>query len=156
MAIQRGQSLTRGSKSTKVTNQFGVVRSQASGFGEALGNVAEAATKFTQFQADIIDQNWKTDFKTKTLEFYTDLENKYLNSPQPDFNALKAEVDGYKSSLLNKAPKRFENLVKNYTDQNSIDVFDKVKNYSNKLLFKQTKDNLLLIYKMYKIRLLKI
>ena len=142
MAIQRGQSLTRGSKSTKVTNQFGVVRSQASGFGEALGNVAEAATKFTQFQADIIDQNWKTDFKTKTLEFYTDLENKYLNSPQPDFNALKAEVDGYKSSLLNKAPKRFENLVKNYTDQNSIDVFDKVKNYSNKLLFKQTKDNL--------------
>ena len=142
MAIERGQSLQRGTRSTKVTNQFGVVRSEASRFGEALGNVADAATKFTQFQADIIDQNWKTDFKTKTLEFYTDLENKYLNSPQPDFNALKAEVNGYKSSLLSKAPKRFENLVKNYTDQNSIDVFDKVKNYSNKLLFKQTKDNL--------------
>ena len=29
MAIQRGQSLTRGSKSTKVTNQFGVVSNEA-------------------------------------------------------------------------------------------------------------------------------
>ena len=141
MAIQRGQSLTRGSKSTKVTNQFGVVRSQASGFGEAFGSFAEAANKYTEFQIKIIDEQWKTDFKTKTNQYFSELDNKYLNSPNPDMASLKADITGYRDKIIDSAPKRFENLASGYIDQNSLDTFNRVKNYSNKITVKNLYDS---------------
>jgi hypothetical protein len=141
MAIERGQSLERGTKYTKVTNQFGVVRSEASGFGEALGSFAEAATKYTEFQIKIIDEQWKTDFKTKTSQYFSELDNKYLNSPNPDMASLKADITGYRDKIIDSAPKRFENLAKDYIDQNSLDTFNTVKNYSNKLIVKNLYDS---------------
>lgn len=141
MAIERGQSLQRGTRSTKVTNQFGVVRSEAPRFGEALGSFAEAATKYTEFQIKIIDEQWKTDFKTKTSQYFSELDNKYLNSPNPDMASLKADITGYRDKIIDSAPKRFENLASGYIDQNSLDTFNRVKNYSNKLIVKNLYDS---------------
>lgn len=142
MALERGRSLNRGSRNTLVESSFGVVKSNASSFGEVISGAGEQLEKLTQFQIEVMDENWKSDFKTKTNQFYSEINEKYINNEQPDLQKLQTEILSYKQSLLNNAPKRFSNYINSYIDQESLSTFEFVKNHANKLQYKSTFDSL--------------
>ena len=136
-------ALEKGNRTTFLNQNTGVVQPSYSQFGAALQKMGETAFKINQFQAEIMDEEYKTNFKTDVEKFYSEINEKYLNSPNPDMSAMKTEITSYRNKLLEEAPKRFDNYISNYVDQRSLDSFNKVKSYAEKLLNKKASDNIL-------------
>ena len=136
-------ALEKGNRTTLLNQNTGVVQPSYSQFGAALQKMGETAFKINQFQAEIMDEEYKTNFKTDVEKFYSEINEKYLNSPNPDMSAMKTEITSYRNKLLEEAPKRFDNYISNYVDQRSLDSFNKVKSYAEKLLNKKASDNIL-------------
>ena len=135
-------ALEKGKRTTLLQNNTGVVSPSYSKFGEAVQKMGETAFQINKFQAEILDEEYKTNLKTDVEKFYSDINEKYLSSPNPDMTAMKTEITAYRNKLLEEAPKRFDNYVSNYMDQRSLDSFNKVKTYAEKLLNKKASDNI--------------
>ena len=100
-------ALEKGNRTTLLNQNTGVVQPSYSKFGAALQKMGETAFKINQFQAEIMDEEYKTNFKTDVEKFYSEINEKYLNSPNPDMSAMKTEITSYRNKLLEEAPKRF-------------------------------------------------
>ena len=131
MALKRGESLSRGSRYTKIQNQFGVVRTATPDIGSAITSFTDTFDKITLQQARFMDEEWKSSFNVGLDRFITEETNKELQSENPDFQKLQNKITSYKATMLSKAPKRFFNYIENKVDQVAINSLDKVVQQSN-------------------------
>ena len=137
MAITR----QRGDRTTVITPKLGVVKSSASNLGDIIEGIGKIGETLSLQKLEVLDEQWKSDFKVNTDKFLYDATNRQLDSADPDLNAMQNEILGYKDSLLVNAPERYKNYISSYVDQKSLAKFNTVKNHADKILIKNQYDN---------------
>ena len=139
MAVQKG--FQRGDRTTVVTPKLGVVKSSKSNIGDIIQGIGEMTEKLTLNKIEVLDEQWKTQFKSDTDTFLYDVTNQQLDSANPDLQSMKTQIVSYKNTLLQNAPERYKNYIANYVDQKSLAKFNTVKNHADKILIKNTYDD---------------
>ena len=139
MAVQKG--FQRGDRTTVVTPKLGVVKSSKSNIGDIIQGIGEMTEKLTLNKIEVLDEQWKTQFKSDTDTFLYDVTNQQLDSADPDLQSMKTQIVSYKDTLLQNSPERYKNYIANYIDQKSLAKFNTVKNHADKILIKNTYDD---------------
>tara|TARA_X000001382_G_scaffold104375_1_gene79403 strand:- start:3761 stop:6625 length:2865 start_codon:yes stop_codon:yes gene_type:complete len=139
MAVQKG--FQRGDRTTVVTPKLGVIKSSKSNIGDIISGIGEMTEKLTLNKIEVLDEQWKTQFKSDTDTFLYDVTNQQLDSADPDLQSMKTQIVSYKDTLLQNSPERYKSYIANYVDQKSLAKFNTVKNHADKILIKSTYDD---------------
>lgn len=128
-------AISRGKRTSLVSGNISVNRTQGGGLGSAIQSFGETALKIAEQQAVVMDEIWKGDFKVKTAQFLNDLKIKQEGMDMPDLTEAQQEILGYKEELINSSSKRYSKYIENYLDLKGIDTLDGLRKRSNAIMF---------------------
>jgi len=128
-------ALDRGKRSSLVSGNISVNKSQTSGLGAGLEAFGQTALKIAEQQAAVMDEIWKGDFKVKTAKFLNDLSIEQEGMDMPDLASAQQQILGYKEQLINSSSTRYSKYIENYLDLKGIDTLDGLRKRSNAIMF---------------------
>ena len=128
-------AISRGKRTSLVSGNISVNRTQGGGLGTAIQSFGETALKIAEQQAVVMDEIWKGDFKVKTAKFLNDLSIEQEAMDMPDLTSAQQEILGYKEELINSSSKRYSKYIENYLDLKGIDTLDTLRKRSNAIMF---------------------
>src|SRR5210317_1866445 len=127
--------LKRGNRTSLVSGNISLNRSESTGIGGALESFGETALKIAEQQAAVMDEIWKGDFKVKTAKFMNDLKVEQESMDMPDLTSAQKQILGYKEELINSSSTRYSKYIENYLDLKGIDTLDSLRKRSNAIMF---------------------
>ncbi len=80
MAVQKG--FQRGDRTTVVTPKLGVVKSSKSNIGDIIQGIGEMTEKLTLNKIEVLDEKWKTQFKSTKETFVKDGDKIHIHQTQ--------------------------------------------------------------------------
>tara|TARA_R100001510_G_scaffold47823_1_gene45300 strand:- start:3534 stop:6410 length:2877 start_codon:yes stop_codon:yes gene_type:complete len=128
-------ALDRGKRSSLVSGNISVNKSQTSGLGAGLEAFGQTALKIAEQQAAVMDEIWKGDFKVKTAKFLNDLSIEQESMDMPDLASAQQQILGYKEQLINSSSTRYSKYIENYLDLKGIDTLDGLRKRSNAIMY---------------------
>jgi hypothetical protein len=128
-------ALDRGKRSSLVSGNISVNKSQTSGLGSAVQAFGQTALKIAEQQAAVMDEIWKGDFKVKTAKFLNDLSVEQEAMDMPDLTLAQQQILGYKEQLISSSSTRYSKYIENYLDLKGIDTLDTLRKRSNAIMF---------------------
>lgn len=128
-------ALDRGKRSSLVSGNISVNKSQTSGLGSAVQAFGQTALKIAEQQAAVMDEIWKGDFKVKTAKFLNDLSVEQEAMDMPDLTSAQQQILGYKEQLISSSSTRYSKYIENYLDLKGIDTLDTLRKRSNAIMF---------------------
>lgn len=128
-------ALDRGKRSSLVSGNISVNKSQTSGLGSAVQAFGQTALKIAEQQAAVMDEIWKGDFKVKTAKFLNDLSVEQEGMDMPDLTSAQQQILGYKEQLISSSSTRYSKYIENYLDLKGIDTLDGLRKRSNAIMF---------------------
>lgn len=132
-------AISRGKRTSLVSGNISLNRSQSTGMGGALESFGETALKIAEQQAAVMDEIWKGDFKVKTAKFINDLKVEQESMDMPDLTSAQQQILGYKEELINSSATRYSKYIENYLDLKGIDTLDGLRKRSNAIMFNNVK-----------------
>jgi hypothetical protein len=128
-------AISRGKRTSLVSGNISVNRTQSTGLGGALESFGETALKIGEQQAAVMDEIWKGDFKVKTAKFLNDLSIEQEAMDMPDLTSAQQQILGYKEELIKSSSTRYSKYIENYLDLKAIDTLDGLRKRSNAIMF---------------------
>jgi len=128
-------ALDRGKRSSLVSGNISVNKSETSGLGSALESFGQTSLKIAEQQAAVMDEIWKGDFKVNTAKFLNDLSVEQESMDMPDLASAQQQILGYKEQLVSSSSTRYSKYIENYLDLKGIDTLDTLRKRSNAIMF---------------------
>ena len=104
-------AISRGKRTSLVSGNISVNKSETSGLGAGLEAFGQTALKIAEQQAAVMDEIWKGDFKVKTAKFLNDLSVEQEGMDMPDLTSAQQQILGYKEQLINSSSTRYSKYL---------------------------------------------